>query len=145
MSRTRSQGNQADGSRFQRSDSSGPVTWGVAPGYDEDAPLALKTARPVAVRTSALRAEGAVVKDSLGQRPRYSRPAETAALKARFIPRVTWRVVPGYDEDAPLALKGARRFRAEGATINYSLGQRPRISTPLQRAALKARLILGAV
>jgi hypothetical protein len=71
-------------SRFQRLSVSGFESWGVAPGFDEGAPLALEMAWCGRVNSILCSAEGAIVTDSLGQRPRISTHTPTRALKARF-------------------------------------------------------------
>ena len=71
-------------SRFQRSPVSGLQSWGDAPGFDENAPLALKrNAGRVGPGLSS--AKGAAFNGSLGQRHRSLIQSKSPALKARFI------------------------------------------------------------
>ena len=67
-------------SRFQRSLVLGFDSWGVAPGYDEDALSALKTT----AIGNLFSAKGAALTHSLGQRPRVVDISRSPALKARF-------------------------------------------------------------
>ena len=68
-------------SRFQRLFFTRSLTWGSAPGWNDCAPLALKTN---AARNSGS-AEGATLINSLGQGPRALSAGTSPALKARFI------------------------------------------------------------
>jgi hypothetical protein len=68
-------------SRFQRLFIARPESRGDAPGWNEGAPLALKSN----VRRHVSSAKGAAFIRSMGQRPRFSGNAKSTALKAQFI------------------------------------------------------------
>jgi hypothetical protein len=91
MNRAPRQIGQCVESRFQRLLATRLISWGDAPGLNDDAPLALDKAffcSHLRAGRDWFSAKGATLIDSLGQRPRISGNAKSAspAGAGQFIP-----------------------------------------------------------